>query len=130
MTIAFIKPGDLSQNQYNTTFQWNLQYIDKENKIFTLQTIYLPSNIFAPTFKPNTGVVGTPLQSTGLQACETDTPGFYTHSAQSNPYIDIVFQSGPIQGDQDLFDYLKVILDELKATLPNQKWKFLLKERE
>ncbi|GJJ10183.1 hypothetical protein Clacol_004409 [Clathrus columnatus] len=117
MTIAYIKPVLNPSRTLERSQIWDLQYIDKENKIFTLRAVRPSSTIFAPTFSPNTGVVGSPFQSTGLQARETDTPGIY-QILYAESGADIAFQSGPNEGDQ-------VLLEELKASLLNQKWKFL-----
>ncbi|GJJ10985.1 hypothetical protein Clacol_005214 [Clathrus columnatus] len=58
----------------NPNLTWNLRHVNEEKTIFTLQASDPPSYIFA---SEGTGVVGTPLQSSNLQARDTGTPDVY-----------------------------------------------------
>ncbi|GJJ10983.1 hypothetical protein Clacol_005212 [Clathrus columnatus] len=103
---------------------WNLRYVDGKEAVFTLQAAAPPSYIFV---SKEHGVVGSPLQSSELRATATDIPNVYYILVYTPQGVDLAFLARGPEGSQyleDLFDYLKIILEPLVAPNPAQLWKF------
>ncbi|GJJ10915.1 hypothetical protein Clacol_005143 [Clathrus columnatus] len=81
----------------------NLQYLDEEKLIFTLQAVSPSSNIFSSSVSQNTQIVRTPLQQLGLQACATGGASVYQIIVPTQPGTqNLAFFAGNKEDDQFL----------------------------